>query len=74
MSRENEPTRLKFVGDGRRYVPGVPTSDVEIEDPEEAERLIETGLYVRAEGSRAASAPAKKEPAPPKADDGTSGE
>ena len=74
MSRENEPMRLKFVGDGRRYVPGVPTSDVEIEDPEEAERLIETGLYVRAEGSRKAAAPAKQDPAPPKADDGASGE
>ena len=41
---DERPVNLKYVGDGS-YVPGVPTTDMLGVEPDEAKRLIDTGLY-----------------------------
>lgn len=50
------PVCLTYVGGGR-YVIGVPTRDLCGVAVEEAERLIETGLYARADCATGAEAP-----------------
>jgi hypothetical protein len=51
---------LVYVGDGEHYVIGYPTSDVEVEDLDEALRLAESGLYEIVEGEPLATTPAAK--------------
>ena len=44
MPDEEQPIRLHYVGNGQ-YVPGVPVTDLELEDDTLAVELITTGLY-----------------------------
>lgn len=64
MSPSNDAgtVRLHFIGDGSRYVIGVPTTDIEV-PVEQAERLTETGLYELADGGEA-TAPAAGDQTP----------
>ena len=51
-----EPTCLTYVGGGR-FIIGVPAKDLCMVPAEEAERLVSTGLYERAECATGAEAP-----------------
>lgn len=44
------PVRLRWVGDGRRRLDGVPAADTELGDPAMVAIALESGLYVRAGG------------------------
>lgn len=48
------PVALRFIG-GRRYIVGVPAADHVVDDPAEAVRLIETGLYEPVTGEQPAT-------------------
>jgi hypothetical protein len=53
LRKEERMRKLKYIGDGS-FFPGVPAGDMTVGD-DEAERLVASGLYAYAGGSKKAA-------------------
>jgi hypothetical protein len=49
IRRSERTMRLLYVGDGTRYLNGVPATDLDTEDPDVAAICLASGLYIEAE-------------------------